>query len=83
MLAIGETFRVGQRDVHNELRRVRSEMTADLLQRLRDGKITARNLEGQRRSAFRGARTARAQLGRVLRGVGEKGMTHVASELVR
>jgi hypothetical protein len=58
-------------------------MVDELMGRLRDGKIEARNLESQRRSAFRGGRKARNRLSRVLRDVGNEGMGHVEEELER
>ena len=58
-------------------------MIAELMQRLKDGKITARNLESQRRSAFRGGRKAHKQLVETLTGVGVEGMGHVVEELER
>ena len=58
-------------------------MIAELMQRLKDGKITARNLESQRRSAFKGGRKAHKQLVGTLSWVGVEGMQHVSEELTR
>ncbi len=80
---VQETFRVGDRDVLAVLRTVRVEMVDELMTRLADGKITPRNLDGQRRSAFRGARRSRSALVRVFRGIGKQGIEHVSDELAR
>ncbi len=80
---IQESFRVGERDVTTELRATRTAMIDELMQRLRDGKITTRNLNGMRRSAFHGARQAKVGLRRVLRGIGRAGIKHVQDELER
>jgi len=74
---------VGERDVLLELRETRRVMIEELMQRLKDGKITARNLESQRRSAFRGGRKARNRVRRVLVETGNAGMGHVLEELSR
>ena len=74
---------MGERDIHAVLRTARSAMVDDLMQRLRDGKITTRNLGGQRRSLFKRGRKARNELGRVLHTVGAKGIEHVSDELER
>ena len=58
-------------------------MIAELMQRLKAGKITARNLESQRRSAFKGGRKAHKQLVETLSGVGVEGMGHVVEEIER
>ena len=58
-------------------------MVADLMQRLADGKITARSLKSQRRSNFKGARLAEADLRKVFRGIGRQGTEHVGDELKR
>jgi hypothetical protein len=56
-------------------------MTEELMGRLRAGKIDRRNLESQRRSAFRGARAARADVKSVVLEIGRAAFGHVASEL--
>jgi len=58
-------------------------MIADLMGRLRAGKITTGNLHGQQRSAFRRAGRSRSALVRVFREIGEKGSAHVDAELER
>ena len=78
---VQETFRVGERDVMAVLREARATMTADLMQRLRDGKVTARNLDGLRRSNPKGKRRMMSQLRGTLTGIGERGFVHVQSEL--
>ena len=74
---------MGERDVHQALRETRRAMTEELMQRLRDGKITTRNLKSQRRSAFRGGKRYENALRRELRGVGDQGIKHVGDELER
>ena len=74
---------MGERDILLVLRETRVAMVADLMGRLKEGKITKRNLDGQRRSAFKQVRQSRAALKKVLRAVGEKGMQHVTDELER
>lgn len=78
-----ESFRVGERDVLAVLRETRIDMIADLLKRLSAGKITARNLDGIRRSKFKGMKGALGALGAALTSVGEAGMGHVTDELDR
>ena len=80
---VQETFRVGERDTLIELRGIRVVMTEELMQRLRSGKITTRNLDGQRRSVFKGARRARADLRKVFKRIGQTGFGHVKDELER
>ncbi len=65
------------------LRVVRTEMIEDLMQRLRDGKITAEFLETQRLRGFKGRRRAKADLRRVFRTIGKQGIEHVSDELTR
>lgn len=74
---------MGERDILLVLRETRVAMVADLMNRLAEGKITKRNMDSQRRSAFKQARKSRAAVKRVLRGVGQKGMQHVTEELER
>ena len=74
---------MGERDITTNLRGVSRTMIDELMGRLKDGKITARNLESQRRSAFKGGRKARNSLNRVLTGVGVDGMGHVVEEIER
>jgi len=81
LAAIGQTFRTGERDVLQVLRSVRRSMIDDLMGRLRSGKITARNLDGQRRSKFRGHKRAHTELLDTLIEVGDTGATHVDQEL--
>ena len=80
---VQESFRVGERDILTTLRGVRTAMIGDLMQRLRDGKITTRNLKSQRRSAFKGTRRAEADLRRVFKSIGKRGAQHVTNELDR
>jgi hypothetical protein len=80
---VQETFRVGERDILTTLRGVRTAMVEDLMQRLRDGKITTRNLKSQRRSGFKGTRRAEADLRRVFKDIGKRGAQHVVDELER
>jgi hypothetical protein len=56
-------------------------MADELLGRLRAGKITARSVESQRRSAFRGAKKVKAALVSVFGEVGKQAFGHVRSEL--
>ena len=83
LAAVQQSFRIGERDILTELRAAHRNMIADLLTRLRAGKVTIRNIEGQRRSAFKGARGARARIKRALQRVGGDGMQHVLDELER
>ncbi len=80
---IADTFRVGERDILLVLQQTRVAMVADLMARLKAGKITRRNIKTQRRSGFKQTRRAEADLKRVLRGVGQTGMRHVTEELER
>lgn len=65
------------------LRELRDEMIADLMARLRAGKINARNLESQQRSKFRKFSVAKARVGKVLGQVGRAGRSHAAEEIQR
>jgi hypothetical protein len=81
LAVVQETFRVGERDLHMVLKTTRQMMTKELLGRLRAGKITARNLESQRRSAFRRSNKAKNALLGVLRDVADRGIQHVSNEV--
>ena len=80
---VQEAFRVGERDVLAVVRETRAAMVEDLMGRLREGKVNRRNLESQRRSAFKGGRGARSAMRRALRGTAEVGFEHVAAEVER
>ncbi len=80
---VQEAFRVGERDTLTELRQAARDMTDDLLARLRAGKIQPRTLDGQRRSAFKGARRVRGALRRQFKRIGADGIKHVGEELNR
>ena len=74
---------MGERDLLATLREVRDDMIADLMDRLRTGKINARNFDSQRESKFKRAKAAKAALAKVVRSVGARGMEHVRDELRR
>ena len=80
---VSETFRVGERDAMTAIREIRYRMTEEILGRVRSGKFSPRNLDGQRRSKFRGFEKAKGQLLGVLRSVGEEGMAHVKAEIAK
>ena len=79
---VQETFRVGERDVLTVLRGLRVEMLEQLMHRLADG-IEARNLRSLRGLKFKGGRRAEADLRKVLRGIGRRGIEHAGDELER
>jgi hypothetical protein len=83
LVEVRETFRIGERDTLTALREIRSEMVADLFVRLSTGKISTRNLESQRRSAFKRNRWAKGKLQRIFGAVGRVGAGHVDEELER
>ena len=83
MAAVAGSFRVGERDFLIELRAAHRMMIDDLMARWRAGKITPRNIEGQRRSAFKQARKVRAALVRVFGRVGAEGWGAVVDEIGR
>lgn len=58
-------------------------MIADLMARLRAGKITARNLESQQRSLFRKNASAVERIAKALGSTGKLGRQHAADELAR
>lgn len=80
---VTEAYRIGERDCLQVLRGTRRAMTADLMRRARTGKVTLRNLDGQRRSKFRGAKKAQRALVGVFQETGDTGAAHVAGELKR
>lgn len=66
-----------------ELRRARWAMTEEIMRRRRKGVLSARNVESQRRSKWRGIEGAVASFEAVARGVGEQGAGHAADEIAR
>lgn len=78
---VQESFRIGERDILQSLRRLRADMTRDLMARLRAGKLTPRSVESQRRSKFRGQKRAVAALVTIFDRVGREGAGHVDDEI--
>ena len=76
-------MRVGERDALVLLREIAAGMQADLLERLRSGKIDARNVESQGRSRYRSHKKARGQVAEMLARVGAIGAVDVKMELDR
>jgi hypothetical protein len=83
LVEVNESFRIGERDTLNVLRDSRAAMVRELFTRLRAGKITTRNLESQRRSAFRGRKRWEGSLQRVFSSVARVGAGHVDDEIGR
>lgn len=81
LAAVDKRIRTGERDVLTLLRDIRRRMTQDLMRRLRAGKITARNLDTQRRSKFRGYKAAHSQMKSLLAEISYDGVGHVDDEL--
>lgn len=81
LAAVEQAFRVGETEAQGALLREHNAMIADLMGRLRAGKISRRSLESQGRSQFKGARRARRQLAVLFREIGKRGITHVDSEI--
>ncbi len=80
---VSDTFRAGEQNALQVLRVMRDDMIHELMGRLRTGKIEPRNLESQRRSAYRGRAKAQARLLEVYQGAGKTGQSHVGEELKR
>jgi hypothetical protein len=80
---VSTAFRVGERDIKVTLRQVEVGMKADLMRRLSAGKVTTRNLDGMRRSKYRGQKKAEAALVVEFRVVGDQGIKHAGDELSR
>jgi hypothetical protein len=83
LAAVAGSFRVGERDILSDLRAARRDMMNDLMARLRNGKITPRNLDGQRRSKFRQTKKHMAAMVATFQRVGSEGMAHVKDELTK
>lgn len=83
LAAIKDTFRVGEGALFASLRRAQRAAIDELVGRARSGKISRRNVDGLRRSKFRGAPAARADLAAVIRTVSRAGIEHVDQELGR
>ena len=81
--SISQAFRVGETDILAVLRATHRSMIDELLGRLRAGTITLRNIESQRRSAFKGKAKAKTALRRVFKRSGVAGWTAVADEVAR
>ena len=80
---VSTAFRVGERDIKVTLRQIEVGMIGDLMRRLKAGKVTTRNLDGLRRSKFRGQKKAEAALVDEFRMVGGQGIQHAGDELTR
>jgi len=83
LAAISQSFRIGEQDILIVLRKTHLAMIAELMSRLRAGKISTRNIESQRRSAFRGRKKAGTALLRAITRVGAAGWNEVAEEIER
>ncbi len=83
LAAVSHAFRVGETDVMTVLRATHRSMIDELMGRLRAGTITLRNIESQRRSAFKGKAKARSALRKVFKRSGAAGWTAVADEIER
>lgn len=81
LAAIGETFRVGERDALIVLREARQRMKVQLMRSL--PKVTERSLGTQRRAKFRGAGVASARMLDRLTETALDGAGHVVNELQR
>lgn len=83
LAAVRDAYRVGESAILAALRRVQRLAVAELVARMNAGKITARGLDGLRRSKFRGATAAKAELQPALDTTGQTGARHVADEVSR
>jgi len=80
---VSHSFRVGETDILTVLRTTHRSMIDELLGRLRAGKITLRNVESQRRSAFKGKARAKSALRKVFHRIGAEGWGTVKDEVDR
>lgn len=81
LAAIQTTYRVGEADALAVLRSAHRAMIGELLRRFAAGKITARNLNTQRRSKYKHADKVVARLRAVYESIGSQGRSHVDAEL--
>jgi hypothetical protein len=81
LATVDDAFRVGETEVLTSLRGVQRSMIGDLMRRFRTGKISARSVDSQRRSKFRGQKRAESQLEGNFRSAGRTGIGHVTEEL--
>lgn len=81
LAAVQVSYRDGEQDIKTALRRIRQDMIGDLMGRLRNGKISKRNIESQRRSKFRQFKRSQSVLAAELDRVGERGMDHAKDEI--
>ena len=80
---VERAVRVGERDILTDLRGVHRDMIEELMGRFAKGQITPRNLDGQRRSKYRGEKKAVGVLTVTLTEVGMTGRQHVDDEIGR
>jgi len=80
---IKHAMEAGGNDIHNDLRVIKDGMVLDLQARLRAGLINTRNIDGLRRSRYRGSRKASEKLQDTLTRIGETGAAHVSEEIER
>ena len=83
LAAVSTTLDSGEQATLAVLRRGHRSMIAELIGRARNGDVRLDNLDKQRRSAFRGARSLRNALAAELRRVGDSGREHVKIEIER
>lgn len=83
LVVVSEAFRAGGQDVFKVLRGIHRSMIDEIVRRLREGKITPRNMDGQRRSRYRDGGVAREQLARAFNAVAVAGARHAEQEVAR
>ncbi len=81
LAAVDGAIRKGTRDGASVMGQAHRRMIADLMGRLKRGEVTARNLEGQSRSLFKGRKKAERELRVVLKATGESAMGDVENEI--
>lgn len=83
LAGVRAAYREGEGVILATLRRVQRAMVDELIARVQNGTLTSRNINGIRRSKFRGREKMIAALSETLQGVAARGTQHVADELDR
>ena len=79
--AVQLAFHEGQGEVFTVASVTARAMGAELLRRVRSGKLTARTLKSQRLSKFRGSAKASARFRSAYEGIAARGKLHAGDEI--
>ncbi len=81
LAAVMDTYRNGEAVILSELRSLHRLAIAEFVQRVRDGKVSKRNLDGVQRSRFKYGDKHLPDLVKIFTAVGEHGVDHVDAEI--